>query len=59
MTAFIIRRLVIGLITLFIVSLIIFFVMRLIPGDPLTIFLGQSVSSGTISAMELDNLRIE
>jgi peptide/nickel transport system permease protein len=59
MTAFIIRRLGIGLITLFIVSLMIFFVMRLLPGDPLIIFLGQSVSSGTMSAQELDNLRKE
>jgi peptide/nickel transport system permease protein len=59
MAAFIVRRLFIGLITLFIVSLMIFFVMRLLPGDPLIIFMGQSVSSGTMSGEELKNLRVE
>ncbi len=59
MTAFIIRRVIAGLITLFIVSLMIFFVMRLLPGDPLVIFLGQSASSGAMSADELANLRVE
>jgi peptide/nickel transport system permease protein len=37
----------------------IFFVMRLLPGDPLVIFIGQSASSGTMSSTELSNLRIE
>ncbi len=59
MTVFIIRRLILGVITLFIVSLIIFSVMRLLPGDPLIIFLGQSASSGTMTAETLDNLRVE
>ena len=37
---YIIRRVIISFITIFVVSAIIFFVMRLIPGDPLLIWIG-------------------
>jgi peptide/nickel transport system permease protein len=41
MTAFIIRRLLHGLVVLVLVTLLIFFAMRLLPGDPLLIYLAQ------------------
>jgi peptide/nickel transport system permease protein len=41
MTAYIIRRLIQGLIVLILVTIIIFFAMRLLPGDPLLIYLAQ------------------
>ncbi len=59
MTAYIIRRLIIAIIILFIVTLIVFFSIRLLPGDPLVIFLGQQASQGGISTAELDRLREE
>lgn len=42
MTAYVIRRIIIGLIVLLIVTMLVFLVVRLLPGDPLVIFLGQS-----------------
>ncbi|MBN1190119.1 MAG: ABC transporter permease [Dehalococcoidales bacterium] len=42
MTAYIIRRLIIGVIILLIVTLLVFLAMRLLPGDPLVIFISQS-----------------
>jgi len=59
MTAYIIRRLLIAIIILFLVTLIVFFSIRLLPGDPLVIFLGQQASQGGISTAELDRLREE
>jgi peptide/nickel transport system permease protein len=47
MTAFIVRRLLMGLVVLLVVSLFIFFVMRLLPGDPLVLYLGQGYGSYT------------
>jgi len=41
MTAFIIRRLLHGLVVLILVSLLVFFAMRLLPGDPLLIYMAQ------------------
>jgi peptide/nickel transport system permease protein len=59
MTAYIIRRLFMALIIIIIVSLIVFFAVRLLPGDPLVIFLGQNASQGNISEEQLESLRIE
>src|SRR3972149_6266414 len=59
MTTYIIRRLFMALVTLWLVTLIVFFVLRLLPGDPLIIFLGQSVQSGNMSIEQLDKLRVE
>jgi peptide/nickel transport system permease protein len=56
-TAYIIRRLVLALIVLFIVTLIIFFTIRLLPGDPLIIFLGNQAQQGGITDEELAFLR--
>jgi peptide/nickel transport system permease protein len=41
-TTYIIRRLVMALVVLIFVTLIVFFVMRLLPGDPLIIYVGQN-----------------
>jgi peptide/nickel transport system permease protein len=57
MQAYIIRRLIMGLIIAFLVSVIVFFAIRLLPGDPLVIFIGKSAQSGTISAAQLADLR--
>jgi peptide/nickel transport system permease protein len=46
-----------GLIIAFLVSVIVFFAIRLLPGDPLVIFIGKSAQSGTISAAQLADLR--
>jgi peptide/nickel transport system permease protein len=60
MTAYIIRRLFMAVIILFLVTLVVFFAMRLLPGDPLIIFLGQQAGSGTsITEKELEVLRHE
>jgi peptide/nickel transport system permease protein len=59
MTAYIIRRLILGVIILLIVTLIVFFAMRLLPGDPLVIFMGQQASSGTMSEAQMEALRRE
>jgi peptide/nickel transport system permease protein len=42
MVAFIVRRLFIGVIILLLVTMLVFLVMRLLPGDPLTLYLAQS-----------------
>ena len=57
MTAYIIRRLIQGVIILFLMTLIVFFAMRLLPGDPLIIFMGQQASSGTMTEEQLESMR--
>ena len=59
MTAYIIRRMCMAVITLWLVTLIVFFAVRLLPGDPLIIFMGQSASSGNMTMEQLQNLRVE
>jgi peptide/nickel transport system permease protein len=59
MTVYIIRRLLMAVVVLVIVSLIVFFVMRLLPGDPLVVFMGQQAGSGSISQEQLEHLRVE
>jgi len=58
MITYIIRRLFMAIIVLIIVTLIVFFVMQLLPGDPLVIFLGQQAGMGSISQEQLDQLYI-
>jgi peptide/nickel transport system permease protein len=58
MIAYIIRRLIMAIFILIIVTLIVFFVMQLLPGDPLVIFLGQQAGSGSISEEQLEQLYI-
>ena len=59
MTAYIIRRLFQGVIVLWIMTLIVFFAMRLLPGDPLVIFMGQQASSGAMSEEAMSGFRRE
>jgi len=59
MTTYIVRRLSMAVVVLLIVSLIVFFVMRLLPGDPLVIFMGQQAGSGSVSEEQLENLRVQ
>jgi peptide/nickel transport system permease protein len=58
MTAYIIRRLLMAMVVLIIVSLIVFFVMRLLPGDPLVIFMGQQAGTGTMTQEQLEHWRV-
>ena len=41
MVTYIIRRLLMGIVVIFLVSLIVFFSVRLLPGDPVLIFVAQ------------------
>jgi peptide/nickel transport system permease protein len=59
MTTYIIRRLVLSLITLIIITLIVFFAIRLLPGDPLIIYMGQQAQSQQLTEEGLEQLRIK
>jgi peptide/nickel transport system permease protein len=58
MTAYIIRRLLQGIIVLILVTLFIFLIMRLLPGDPIQLYIGQS-DAANASADELLKIRHE
>lgn len=53
MTAYIIQRLFLGLITVLLITLIVFLVMRLLPGDPLILYL----SAGEMGQMTSDQIQ--
>ena len=58
MTAYITRRLILGILVLFLVTVLVFVVMRLLPGDPLTLYISQSqLSLGQMTQEQLDALR--
>jgi peptide/nickel transport system permease protein len=57
MTTYIIRRLLWSLLIIIMLTLLIFFAMRLLPGDPLLIFLGTTQSYSSLSPEALDQLR--
>ncbi|MBN1188687.1 MAG: ABC transporter permease [Dehalococcoidales bacterium] len=57
MTNYIIRRLLMGILIIILVSLIIFFVIRLLPGDPLIIYMGQQAAQGQITEEQIEFLR--
>jgi peptide/nickel transport system permease protein len=57
MTAYIIRRFLIAVIIVILVSLIVFFAIRLLPGDPLIIFMGKAAQTGTVSMAQIEVLR--
>lgn len=59
MTAYIIRRLLIALIILILVTILVFSAMRLLPGDPLEIFLGQSAGIAAMSDTVKETLYAE
>ena len=48
-----------AVIVLIIVSLIVFFAIRLLPGDPLVIFMGRAAGTGTMSPEQIEALRVE
>jgi peptide/nickel transport system permease protein len=51
MTTYIIRRLIIGVIILLLVTMMVFLFVRLLPGDPLMVFMGNLRGSGQINTM--------
>ena len=57
MGTYIIRRLLMGLLIIIMVSLIVFFVIRLLPGDPIAIYVGNQASSGAVSEQALEQMR--
>jgi len=59
MTTYIIRRLIQALFVLILVTLIVFFVMRLLPGDPLIIYMAQSAELQAMPPEMLDKLRAD
>jgi peptide/nickel transport system permease protein len=59
MTAYIIRRLLLALFCLFMVTLIVFFAMRLLPGDPIIIYIGRGQMSSALSEEGMEKLRHE
>jgi peptide/nickel transport system permease protein len=58
MTAYIIRRLIWALVIIVMLTLVVFFAMRLLPGDPLMIYIAQSQISN-IGPEALEQLRVE
>ena len=56
MASYIIRRLLMGLVVVWVVTLFIFLIMRLLPGDPLILFLGAG-DLGVITDEQLAELR--
>ncbi|HSW57185.1 MAG TPA: ABC transporter permease [Dehalococcoidales bacterium] len=56
MTTYITRRLLLGLITIILITIIVFLVMRLLPGDPLVLYLSAG-EIGTLNEQQLWELR--
>jgi peptide/nickel transport system permease protein len=56
MTSFIMRRLLIGVLILFLVTIMVFLVMRLLPGDPLMLYLNQQ-NMGSLTPDQIAELR--
>jgi peptide/nickel transport system permease protein len=59
MTTYIIRRLIQALVVLILVTLIVFFVMRLLPGDPILIYVAQTAELERMPQEKIDELRAE
>ena len=59
MTTYIIRRLIQMLLVLIIITVLVFFVMRLMPGDPLLLYLARSGNLENMSFDQLETLRIQ
>jgi peptide/nickel transport system permease protein len=58
-TTYIIRRLLLAIFCLFMVTVIVFFAMRLLPGDPIIIYIGQSQQLSTLTEEGMAKLRQE
>ncbi len=59
MTTYIIRRILQAVIVLLIVTLIVFFVIRLLPGDPLIIYVAQTANLQAMPPEMIDELRVK
>ena len=59
MTTYIIRRLLLALVTIIIITLLVFFAIRLLPGDPLIIYMGQQAQSQMITEEGMQELRVK
>ena len=57
MTTYIIRRLIQAFFVMILATVIIFCVMRLLPGDPILLFVSQDEYTRTTSQEDIDNLR--
>jgi peptide/nickel transport system permease protein len=57
MTTYIVRRILLAILVLIIVSIMVFFLMRLLPGDPLLIYLGQSAQLQGMTDEQMEELR--
>jgi peptide/nickel transport system permease protein len=60
MTTYVIRRVIIGVLILILVTMMVFLLIRLLPGDPLMVYLGNfnpSGTGGTIGAEQYQALR--
>jgi peptide/nickel transport system permease protein len=51
MSAFLVRRLAIGIVTLLVASLIVFFVLEILPGDPALLMLGMNATPEALAAL--------
>jgi peptide/nickel transport system permease protein len=56
MASYIVRRLLIGVLILFLVTVLVFLVMRLLPGDPLMLYLNQQ-NLGSLTPEQIAELR--
>lgn len=54
MTAFVLKRLAVGLLTLLAASLVVFFVLEVLPGDPARIMLGMNASPEALHALRTE-----
>jgi peptide/nickel transport system permease protein len=57
MTTYIIRRIIQGLLVLILVTILVFFVIRLLPGDPLIIFVAQTAQLEAMPPEMIEQLR--
>ena len=57
MTTYIVRRLIQAVFVLIIVTLLVFFIMRLLPGDPIIIYVAQSAQVEAMPPEMIDQLR--
>jgi peptide/nickel transport system permease protein len=59
MLTYIVRRLIQALFVLILVTLIVFFVMRLLPGDPIIIYVAQTAQLEAMPPEMIDELRVK
>ncbi len=51
MSRYILNRLIIGVVTLFFASLVVFFVLEIVPGDPARLMLGMNATEDAVAAL--------